>query len=68
MHDDDPQAGQDGQVASEAVAAQPASLQLSTGSNGEIISCQIGLNNPQYMEILQNEIKQILIIILVAVR
>ena len=59
MHDDDPQAGQDGQVASEAVAAQPASLQLSTGSNGEIISCQIGLNNPQYMEILQNEIKQI---------
>src|SRR5690606_9588968 len=59
MHDDAPRAGQDGQVASEAVAAQPASLQLSTGSNGEIVSCQLQLNNPQYMEILQNEIKQI---------
>ena len=40
-------------------AAQPASLQLSTGTNGEIISCQLQLNNPQYMQILQTEIKQI---------
>ncbi|WP_216934342.1 MULTISPECIES: OmpA family protein [unclassified Acinetobacter] len=47
------------QATSEVATAQPASLQLSTGNNGEIISCQIGLDNPQYMEILQNEIKQI---------
>lgn len=47
------------QVTSEVAAAQPASLRLSTGSNGEIVSCQLQLNNPQYMEILQNEIKQI---------
>ncbi|ENX29610.1 MULTISPECIES: OmpA family protein [Acinetobacter] len=47
------------QATSEVAAAQPASLRLSTGSNGEIFSCQLQLNNPQYMEILQNEIKQI---------
>ena len=47
------------QATSEVAAAQPASLRLSTGSNGEIVSCQLQLNNPQYMEILQNEIKQI---------
>ena len=47
------------QATSEIAAAQPASLRLSTGSNGEIVSCQLQLNNPQYMEILQNEIKQI---------
>lgn len=47
------------QATSEVAAAQPASLRLSTGSNGEIVSCQLQLKNPQYMEILQNEIKQI---------
>ncbi|MCO8096177.1 OmpA family protein [Acinetobacter lwoffii] len=47
------------QATSEVAAVQPASLRLSTGSNGEIVSCQLQLNNPQYMEILQNEIKQI---------
>lgn len=47
------------QATSEVAAAQPASLRLSTGSNGEVVSCQLQLNNPQYMEILQNEIKQI---------
>ena len=47
------------QATSEVAAAQPASLRLSTGSNVEIVSCQLQLNNPQYMEILQNEIKQI---------
>lgn len=47
------------QATSEVAAAQPPSLRLSTGSNGEIVSCQLQLNNPQYMEILQNEIKQI---------
>ncbi len=47
------------QATSEVASAQPASLRLSTGSNGEIVSCQLQLNNPQYMEILQNEIKQI---------
>lgn len=47
------------QATSEVAAAQPASLRLSTGSNGEIVSCQLQLNNPQYMEILQSEIKQI---------
>ena len=47
------------QATSAVAAAQPASLQLSTGSNGEIISCQLQLNNPQYMDILQTEIKQI---------
>ncbi|ENX20896.1 OmpA family protein [Acinetobacter sp. CIP 102136] len=47
------------QATSKVAAAQPASLRLSTGSNGEIVSCQLQLNNPQFMEILQNEIKQI---------
>src|SRR5690606_13689290 len=47
------------QATSEVAAVQPASLRLSTGSDGEIVSCQLQLNNPQYMEILQNEIKQI---------
>src|SRR5690606_40925932 len=36
------------QATSEVAAAQPASLRLSTGSNGEIVSCQLQLNNPQY--------------------
>ncbi|MDH5818823.1 OmpA family protein [Acinetobacter pseudolwoffii] len=58
MQDDTDNSGNT-QAASEVAAAQPAALQLSTGSNGEIISCQLQLNNPQYMEILQNEIKQI---------
>src|SRR5690606_7407390 len=58
MQDDADNSGNT-QAASEVAAAQPAALQLSTGSNGEIISCQLQLNNPQYMEILQNEIKQI---------
>ncbi|RDC52046.1 OmpA family protein [Acinetobacter sp. RIT592] len=47
------------QATSKVAAAQPASLRLSTGSNGEIVSCQLQLNNLQFMEILQNEIKQI---------
>ena len=60
MREDDPEVGLDGQIpASEAAVAQPAALQLSTGSNGELVSCQLQLNNPQYMQILQDEIKQI---------
>lgn len=59
MRDDDPDDLRNAQAASEAAATQPASLKLSTGSNGEIVSCQLELNNPQYMEILQKEIKQI---------
>src|SRR5690606_22467014 len=57
--DDDPDDIRDMQNAAQAVATEPAFLRLSTGSDGQITSCQVQLNNPQYMEILQNEIKQI---------
>ncbi|MDM1344092.1 OmpA family protein [Acinetobacter pseudolwoffii] len=56
---DDAEDSANPQTTRAVAAAQPASLQLSTGSNGEIVSCQLQLNNPQYMKILQNEIKQI---------
>lgn len=57
--DDDPDDIRDRQNAAQAVATEPALLRLSTGSDGQISSCQLQLNDPQYMEILQNEIKQI---------
>lgn len=40
-------------------ATQPATLQLSTSSTGDLVTCQILANNPSYMDILQNEVKQI---------
>lgn len=57
--DDDPDDIRDMQNASKAVATETAFLKLSTGSEGQITSCQVQINDPQYMEILQNEIKQI---------
>ncbi|ATO20875.1 hypothetical protein BS636_14905 [Acinetobacter sp. LoGeW2-3] len=56
--DDDPDDIRDMQK-SQAAATQPAFLKLSTGSEGQITSCQVQVNDQQYMEILQNEIKQI---------
>ncbi len=45
--------------ATQTVSDQPASLQLSTGANAEIVNCSIFLNNPSYLDILQKEVKQI---------
>ncbi|KGT46509.1 OmpA family protein [Acinetobacter sp. HR7] len=56
--DDDPDDIRDMQN-SKAAVTQPAFLKLSTGSEGQMTSCQVQLNDPQYMQILQNEIKQI---------
>ncbi|WP_347453850.1 hypothetical protein [Acinetobacter thermotolerans] len=56
--DDDPDDIRDMQK-SKAAVTQPAFLKLSTGNEGQITSCQVQLNDPQYMQILQNEIKQI---------
>lgn len=38
---------------------QPAKFQLSTNAQGELSTCQIYVNNASYMNILQNEVKQI---------
>lgn len=46
-------------AAVQSATKQPASLQLSTGADANITSCQIHLHNPSYLDILQNEIKQI---------
>ncbi|MBF4521243.1 OmpA family protein [Acinetobacter towneri] len=43
----------------QVAANQAAMLQVSTGSDSNLITCQILLNNPSYMEILQKEVKQI---------
>lgn len=45
--------------ATQTVTDQPASLQLSTGANAEVVSCSIFLNNPSYLDTLQKEVKQI---------
>lgn len=40
-------------------SSEPAKLQLSTGSTGDLTSCQLYSGNANYIDILQNEIKQI---------
>lgn len=40
-------------------ATNPARLQISTGATGDLVTCQIYLNQPKYMQILQTEVKQI---------
>lgn len=43
----------------QSAAAQPASLQLSTNEKGALVSCQISVNNSSYIDILQQQVKQI---------
>ncbi len=38
---------------------QPAMFQISTGDQGELVTCRIYSGDLQYIEILQNEVKQI---------
>ncbi|MCG2609290.1 OmpA family protein [Acinetobacter sp. SM34] len=40
-------------------SSEPAKLQLSTGATGDLTSCQLYSGNANYIDILQNEIKQI---------
>ncbi|MEJ2897987.1 OmpA family protein [Acinetobacter sp. NS-4] len=42
-----------------SASSEPAKLQLSTGSTGDLTSCQLYSGNANYIDILQNEIKQI---------
>lgn len=46
-------------VASNQTASESARFQLNTGATGDLVTCQIYLNQPKYMQILQNEVKQI---------
>ncbi|WP_168408379.1 OmpA family protein [Acinetobacter indicus] len=43
----------------QAAATEPAYLQVNTGSNGDLVTCQLYLNNPAYTDILQTEVKRI---------
>lgn len=43
----------------QSAAAQPASLQLSTNEKGQLVSCQVYVNNSSYIDILQQQVKQI---------
>lgn len=43
----------------QSAAAQPASLHLSTNEQGALASCQIYVNNSSYIDILQQQVKQI---------
>lgn len=40
-------------------SSEPAKLQLSTGAKGDLTTCQLYSGNANYIDILQNEIKQI---------
>jgi outer membrane protein OmpA-like peptidoglycan-associated protein len=40
-------------------SSEPAKLQISTGATGDLTSCQLYSGNANYIDILQNEIKQI---------
>ena len=40
-------------------ATEPAHLKLSTDATGGLASCQVALNNPSYIDMLQKQIKQI---------
>lgn len=46
-------------AATQAAATEAARLQLNTGATGDLVTCQVYLNNPKYMDILQKEVKQI---------
>ena len=46
-------------IPAETASSEPAKLQLSTGSTGDLITCQLYSGNASYIEILQKEIKQI---------
>ncbi|MGB9191627.1 MULTISPECIES: OmpA family protein [unclassified Acinetobacter] len=46
-------------IPAETASSEPAKLQLSTGSTGDLTTCQLYSGNANYIEILQQEIKQI---------
>ena len=46
-------------IPAETASSEPAKLQLSTGSTGDLITCQLYSGNANYIDILQQEIKQI---------
>ncbi len=43
-------------------ASQPAKFQITTGATGDLVTCQIFSANAAYVEILQKEVKQILVV------
>lgn len=45
-------------AATQAAATEAARLQLNTGATGDLVTCQVYLNHPKYMDILQKEVKQ----------
>lgn len=45
--------------APQVASTQPASLQLSTGADAKVVSCQIANSDVSYVEALQQQIKQI---------
>ncbi|TCB51483.1 OmpA family protein [Acinetobacter sp. ANC 4779] len=46
-------------VPAQTATSEPAKLQLSTGSTGDLTTCQLYSGNASYLDILQKEIKQI---------
>lgn len=46
-------------VPAQTATSEPAKLQLSTGSTGDLTTCQLYSGNVSYIDILQKEIKQI---------
>ncbi|MFH7764484.1 OmpA family protein [Acinetobacter sp. BSP-28] len=46
-------------IPAETASSEPAKLQLSTGSTGDLTTCQLYSGNANYIDILQQEIKQI---------
>jgi len=46
-------------IPAETASSEPAKLQLSTGSTGDLITCQLYSGNASYIDILQQQIKQI---------
>ncbi|WP_407303276.1 OmpA family protein [Acinetobacter sp.] len=46
-------------VPAQTATSEPAKLQLSTGSTGDLTTCQLYSGNASYSDILQKEIKQI---------
>lgn len=45
-------------AAPQVATTEPAKFELNTGDRGNLVQCQIYLNNPSYLEILQKEVKQ----------
>lgn len=46
-------------VSAQTATSEPAKLQLSTGSTGDLTTCQLYSGNASYIDILQKDIKQI---------